>query len=296
MLDGAGLFSKDADPPYHWGFNGNDFWIARREASPLPKELLESLFENPAATPWVQGKWSLGGDGFVLKLTEITGPGGATGRDTTVPVAVADLLQVTIGRAPYAVQENAARQPPSFAQGQPVAFEDRQSNQWGYKDARSGKVILPPFYERAWEFTQEGIACVIDGEPGFIKMNGEHLLEPFWINDGPDPFVENRARYVDEYKRMGFFDMRGEICIPANWEYVSEFQGGIALVSNDGNWDGADESRRYTGGVWGAIDSTGQVVVQVRYPFLERGPGNTFRDSTDGGWFRPGGATALARE
>lgn len=297
MLDGSCLRNEEAVPTYAWGFINDEFWIERKEAVALPAELVKSLLGKTEPTSWIRGKWALKGDGFMLELTDISGSGGSNASAASIPVAVTDLMKISIGSAPHTVEENAARKKvPSFLSGLPVTFKDQATGQWGFKNAVSGDVIVPAVYERAWNYSEGGIACVWDGEPGIVNADGEHLLRPYWVENRPDSFVESRARYFDEEERMGFFDPKGTICIPAEWGYVESFKDGIAMVANDGTWKGEGQARRYSGGVWGAIDLSGQIVIEVRYHFLERGTANTFRDSPDGAWFRPGGMAALARE
>ena len=297
MLAGACLRNEAVSPPYEWGFKEDEFWIERKEAEPLPDELVELLLGEPVVTSWIRGTWALNGDEAMLELADISGAGRSGPSTASLPVAVADLLKITIGSVRYTVEEESAiEKEPNFLSGLPVAFKDSKSEQWGFKDPVSSEVTVPAIYERAWSFSKGGIACVWDGEPGIVDTNGEHLLRPYWIDNRPDAFVEGLARYVDENDRMGFFDPEGAILVPARWDYAEPFNDGIALVANGGTWKGKGAGRRYAGALWGAIDLSGHVVIQARYRFLERGEGNTFRSSPEGEWFRPGGSAALTRE
>ena len=292
MLKDSRLRMQKVDPAFSWVFREETFWIERREAAPLPTTLVEAILGQGASTPWMRGKWALSADSSTLTLTEITGPGELAADVATIPVGLAALMQITLAGDQYVVEEGGAAGAPSFDSGQPVAFRDREVNpvRWGFRSPATGEVLIPAIYEMAWDFSEQGVACVWDEEPYIINSRGERLVQPYWIDNGPDAFCEGLARYVGDRSQMGFFNAAGEIVIPARWTFVEPFSNGLALVNQGGKWrsEGDGDPLEITGGLWGAINDLGQEVLKVDFAHLERGAANTFRTSPDEPWFRPG--------
>ncbi|MGK0185243.1 MAG: hypothetical protein ACI9R3_001019 [Verrucomicrobiales bacterium] len=289
MLSEARLRNVKVEPDYGWAFQRELFWLERAEATPLPEELVQSIFGKTGATPWIRGKWSISPDGGILTLREVSGENGLAIDETTLPFGLAALMQVTLDGTQYTLEEGGAKESPLYKSGQPVAFKDRTAASeqlWGFRDPVTGEVIIPPVFSKASDFSTQGVACVLDGqEPYIINPKGERLVQPLWINDKPDSFREGLARCISEDGRMGYFNAYGEITIPGQWTYAEPFSNGLALVNNDGTRkaDGTVE-----GGLWGAIDDLGQIVLKIDFGQLERGPGHIFRTSSDEPWFRPG--------
>jgi hypothetical protein len=153
-------------------------------------------------------------------------------------------------------------------------FEDSASGRWGYRDPK-GAVVLAPRYQVAQPFSAQGLAAVAD-ESGWqiIDPSGNVLLRPFVVDNGPDPFSEGLARFVDAGK-VGFYDERGQIAIPARFDYAGPFAcqraafcQGCQRQSSDGG-----EHSFYAGGSWGFIDHQGQAAIAAQYdevqPFVE---------------------------
>ncbi|MDA0811230.1 MAG: WG repeat-containing protein [Verrucomicrobia bacterium] len=289
MLDGSRLTRLKEEPSYTWAFRKESFWLERAEAAPLPLDLVSTIFGKGEATPWIHGKWSLSPDGATLTLLEVSGANGLATDQATIQVGLAALTQVTLAGGQYSVEEGGAADAPMFKSGQPVAFKDRSTEPplSGFRSPATGAIVIPAIYTKATDFSPQGIACVIDGsEPHIIDLNGVQLTQPLIINDKPDVFREGLARCISDDGKMGYFNAAGEVTIPGRWTFVEPFSNGMALVNNDGVL-GADGT--VSGGLWGAINDLGQVVLKIDYAQLERGPGNTFRTSPEEQWFQPGG-------
>lgn len=288
MLSGARLNQTKADPAYGWAFQQDQFFLEREEATPLPAGLVQSIFGKTAETPWIRGKWSLSSNGDILTLRDVSGANELSVQEATLPVGLAALMQITLADEQYAVVKKGADAAPIYQSGQPVAFKNRTATPqlWGYRSSATGEVLIPAVYTKASDFSAQGVACVLDGdEPYIINAKGERLAQPHWINGKPDSFREGLARCISEDGKMGYLNAYGEIAIPGRWTYVEPFSNGLALVNNGGNRN-ADDT--VTGGLWGAINDLGQVVLKIDFANLERGPGNTFRTSPEEPWFRPG--------
>lgn len=289
MLDGSRLTRLKEEPSYTWAFRKEYFWLERAEAAPLPLDVINTIFGKSEETPWVRGKWSLSPDGATLTLLEVSGANGLATDQATLEVGLAALMQVTLAGGQYSVEEGGAEDAPMFKSGHPVAFKDRSTEPplSGFRSPVTGAIVIPAIYTKATDFSPQGIACVIDGsEPYIVDVKGVQLTQPLLINEKPDGFREGLARCISDDGKMGYFNAAGEVTIPGRWTFVEPFSNGIALVNNDGVV-GADGT--VSGGLWGAINDLGQVVLKIDYAQLERGPGNTFRTSPEEQWFQPGG-------
>ncbi len=134
---------------------------------------------------------------------------------------------------------------------------------------RKGKIVIPPFFEKAWEF-HEGMSRVclltkpLSSEEekensvskldqrkrerwGFINTKGE-LVVPFKYNEVGD-FSEGFAHVVEadeseinsdfiflEHGKHGFIDKKGDVVIPLIYEDAQRFSEGLAPVKLKGKW------------------------------------------------------------
>ena len=138
----------------------------------------------------------------------------------------------------------------------PVPFEDGGLH--GYRDA-SGAVVIPARYALAGPFA-DGMAAVANAEGwAYIDTEGEVLVRPFVFDNGPDPFSEGLARFVED-GRYGFFDVRGAVVIPATFDWVEPFAGGTAAFCTGCTKVMYGENWSMEGGEWGHIDRTGAVI------------------------------------
>ena len=153
----------------------------------------------------------------------------------------------------------------------PTPFEDVESNLWGYRT--DGQIAIPPKYYIATDFNEYGIAAVADSSGWrYIDTDGNLVVTPFLFDNGPDPFVEGLARYVEENK-IGFFDATGRRLIPARYDFATPFSQGLSAVCSGCAREFFGEHYRYVGGKWGYIDYLGNEVIPLQYeaaaPFAE---------------------------
>ena len=127
---------------------------------------------------------------------------------------------------------------------------------WGYRDA-DGRVIIQPRFLMAEPFSAAGLAAVAD-ERGwaYLDRRGKVLLRPFIFDNGPDPFEEGLARYVDGGK-IGYFDEGGNIVIPARFDFGLPFQDGGARVCSGCRRVSDGEHTQIQGGRWWTINREG---------------------------------------
>ena len=149
-----------------------------------------------------------------------------------------------------------------FDKHKPVLFE--KDNLYGYKDHK-GNVIITAKYYVAGDFSEYGIAAVADKNSWYYIDYYEHyVITPFIFDNAPDSFEEGLARYV-ENEKMGFFNEKGKVVIPAKYDFVEPFYKGFADVSIGCKKDYIGENYIMKGGNWGVIDKKGNIIVEVKY-------------------------------
>ncbi len=103
------------------------------------------------------------------------------------------------------------------------------NGEYGYKN-KTGKIIIEPKYDKAFEFS-EGLAGV--------RQNG----------------------------KWGFIDKTGREIVKPRYDYVGAFHNNIAQVNTGGKVDGYGNE---DGGKWGLIDRTGKEIVPPKYDEVYR--------------------------
>lgn len=127
----------------------------------------------------------------------------------------------------------------------PLKIEDGlykfyKGGKWGYKD-ESGKVVIEPLYDEAYNFS-EGLAGVEIGEKvGFINTTGEMVIPA--IYDSVTSFKEGLAS-VTLNDKCAYIDKEGNEVFGFDYEAATCFTNNIALVKKDGKWGYMD---RFTG-------------------------------------------------
>jgi hypothetical protein len=125
------------------------------------------------------------------------------------------------------------RPTPDVARLRPlVAFE--VNRRWGYRGP-DGDVVIPPTFDDVQDrFEEEFAYGRLDGRRGLIDRRGEWHVGPRDWNIGL--YRESRAAIgmatKDGYK-WGFIDSEGAVVIPARYDAVREFSGGVAQVGNE---------------------------------------------------------------
>ena len=163
-------------------------------------------------------------------------------------------------------------------------FEDPGTQLWGYRDPR-GAVVIAPRFAVAQEFSARGIAAVADASGWtIINRTGKVLIpRPYLLDNGPDPFQEGLARFT-EAGRVGFFDERGQVVIPARFAFVAPFSEGRAAFCEGCREQAEGEHRSVQGGRWGFIDRSGTVVITARFGGAESFAQGRASVMQDGRW------------
>lgn len=106
-------------------------------------------------------------------------------------------------------------------------FFDEATESYGYRGC-DGSTGIPATLIAAEPFNACGIAAVLDNSGWrYIDRTGTTLLRPKIMDNGPDPFSEGLARYVENGK-YGFFDECGAVVIPAQYDFALPFNEGSA--------------------------------------------------------------------
>ncbi len=98
---------------------------------------------------------------------------------------------------------------------EPFLIRCRKQNKWGFRDSNN-KIILPPIYDYAENFS-EGLASVtLNGKHGYIDKKGNVAI-PF-VYDSAWAFSEGLTKFMklhgDEVNKWGFIDKGGNVVIP----------------------------------------------------------------------------------
>ena len=137
-----------------------------------------------------------------------------------------------------------------------------KNNKYGYRNAID-EVVIKPQYKWALQFEENGFAYA-DGF--FINRKGKVVLEPLQYDNGADFLAEGLRRYVEDGK-VGFADYCMKVIIKAQYDWANQFKQGVTGVcigcqktsSEDGEYNSIE------GGLYGAIDKSGNVIIPITY-------------------------------
>jgi hypothetical protein len=145
-----------------------------------------------------------------------------------------------------------------------AAFRDDQAGKkWGYID-RHGNVVIQPKYDYAGKFV-DGLALVgLGDERVCIGSSGKaEFTIPAEVRRVRNA-SHRRVWFMDAKERWGLFDDRGRVLIPPQYDTVSEFSEGLAMVNLGAKDVGIGDK---VGGEWGYVDVQGKRVIAVQYGF-----------------------------
>ncbi len=134
-----------------------------------------------------------------------------------------------------------------------------------------GKIIIPAVHynfddHKNRDLVPEGLIYLtrekdISHEPhtaGYVyNRKGKFLFAPYMFDNGPDCICEGLTRFVKN-KKMGFADRSGKIIIQAKYDYVSEFDYGIASFCKGCEFVYEHEHLHFKGGDWGYVNKKGE--------------------------------------
>jgi hypothetical protein len=147
-----------------------------------------------------------------------------------------------------------------------VIYEERE-DLVGFTRGEGGPIVLPAKYSFAYGFdAQSGLCAVIEDNIWWhIDVTGRHVYRAFIYDNGPDYVAEGYARIYGTNDKVGFINADGEIAIPPQFDWASQFEQGYASVCRGcAEEKTEDEHRRMVGGQWGKVDTTGKVTWETK--------------------------------
>ena len=103
----------------------------------------------------------------------------------------------------------------------------------------------------------------------YVTKKGK-TQQMYFYDLGADYFEDGLARYLNSENKMGFVNSKLKVIISAKYDYATFFKNGVAIVSNGSHSEKVsdnpeEEYSHMVGGVWGAIDKKGTVIVPLKY-------------------------------
>jgi len=143
-----------------------------------------------------------------------------------------------------------------------ILFEDKATNEYGYKDSKGNIVIPPGKYERCYTVTFRTYAIVEDPKKGFVAIDRqEHILyQVFIFDNGPDDTSDGFFRILVK-NRIGYADYStGKIVINPQFGCAWPFAHGIAKVATDCQRRSDGEHSTWLSNNWYYINKAGKKV------------------------------------
>jgi len=131
-----------------------------------------------------------------------------------------------------------------------VSLEVQGEKKIGFFDER-GKLVIPPRFDAAEEFSCGRALVRVGGRYGFIDRSGKWIVKPRF--EHAHSFVEGRA-WVLEGGKVGFLDQSGRMAIACRFASAEDFSDGLALVNGAPGTLGATWTRAY-------VDKQGKAAV-----------------------------------
>ncbi len=146
-----------------------------------------------------------------------------------------DLFLIDIGKYGYIDKSGKIVINPQFEEAYDFSKEGlalvKLSDKYGYID-KSGKIVINPQFEDAYSFGEEGLAIVkLSDKYGYIDKSGKIVINP-QFEDAYD-FGEEGLALVKLSDKYGYIDKSGKIVIDTQFYYAEEFKNGLALVGGE---------------------------------------------------------------
>jgi WG repeat protein len=123
----------------------------------------------------------------------------------------------------------------------------------GYVD-RTGRMVIPPRFQRAGDFAQGRAAVNLGNKTGFIDTTGAMVFEVQWARSAPK-FADGRAPVLIHGK-WGYVDRTGRVVIQPAFAAAMGFSEQLAAVVIDDKW--------------GFIDTSGAIAIAPQFYFAMR--------------------------
>ena len=124
-----------------------------------------------------------------------------------------------------------ANSSPGASQNPSSLVSHSEQGKWGFID-RAGKVVVPPQFTTAWEFSEGRAGVKIKDKFGFIDQTGKVVIQPQF--DKVAEFSEGLAA-VETGGKWGFVDLSGKIAISPRFTAAGNFHEDRAWVQEGDN-------------------------------------------------------------
>jgi hypothetical protein len=152
----------------------------------------------------------------------------------------------------------------SFQNG--VAGVMNKDSLWGYIGP-TGSAMIPYQYKKAGEFS-EGLAFV-KKEGKWLAIDQKNAIKfevdaiRVWAYKNGFAAIQLKDKGGDNYgDEWNFLNKKGQLLSNDKFEFIEKFEGKTAIVNI---YDNRSNSRKY-----GAIDTTGKIVLPLEYAYLKR--------------------------
>jgi len=119
-----------------------------------------------------------------------------------------------------------------FTNAQLRPFYSVTANKYGYINT-TGKVIVEPYYDFAWSFTEGMSPMKLNQKYGYINERGAVIVPP--IYDYAWMFSDGLS-VVKVGEKFGFINKTGKLVIPAIYDRADNFHVDRANVCLAGKW------------------------------------------------------------
>jgi hypothetical protein len=134
----------------------------------------------------------------------------------------------------------------------PASVKTADGVKWGYIDSK-GTMVLPPQYDYAFDFQENGLAVVQVGERnGLINTSGAYVVKP--VYQSISSFSEGRAIVMDD-QGSKVMNEAGRIITHKAYGYIAPYKNGRAVFSIQ-----VGDSSKY-----GYLDLQGNEVIAAKY-------------------------------
>lgn len=160
----------------------------------------------------------------------------------------------------------------------------KKNGLWGYLDF-TGREIIPCIYSIAYNF-YDGLAMVSKNKmSGYIDVKGKEIIPLIHQSIGMFGNFDDEIIEAGIGNKRGYYNRKGEIVIPFEYEKAFPFSEGLAPVRKNGKWGFVDSGNHvvipfiyeevwsFTEGLamaklndkWGFIDKTTRIIVPFEY-------------------------------
>lgn len=129
------------------------------------------------------------------------------------------------------------------------------------KDA-GGRVLLKPAILQDIRFDRQGLASVHAAGWRYLRRDGR-AVAVMTMDNGPDPFVDGRAR-APVGSKIGYVDASLRFVIQPRYDGAYPFSRGMAVVCMGCKPLSEGEYSSFAGGAWSCIDRSGRALRPFR--------------------------------